>query len=93
MSFLDIITLAGSVADGAVGVIQRDSASAFVWISLHIPSDYRHLSGIAPAENEQTQTSSKPSVQMMKPSMRFLFLFQSRLSLKISPFKSEAAAR
>lgn len=48
------LNLAGSVADEAVGVIQRDSAAAFVWISLHIPSDYRHLSGVVPAENEQT---------------------------------------
>lgn len=39
------------------------------------------------------ETSSKPSVQMMEPLLRFRFLFQPRLSLKISPFKSEAAAR
>lgn len=36
----------------------KRSAAALVWICLHIPADYRHLSG-KPAENEQTRDTFK----------------------------------
>lgn len=88
-SFRDIITLAGSAADEAVGVIQRDSEAFCSCYCLDIPSHSIRLQ--APVRStcwEWANVRRLQSFQMMEALLRFLFLFQPRRSLKISPFKS-----